>query len=237
MNEFIVRLKTWFLERLKIGLINIKELTVLAIQGTLGLIFAIIGLIGLVAAVLLFIPKIIQEFNSQTSSIAAGYNYILLTLLIFIGFCRWQLESLKSDLSMTSKPVPSKTAMVIVGISLIPTVWVFFSTFFGIYFQIGKSVEGIEFNFFDALLTSISRAGITYGAFLGLILFVFRLGIFTSGLSISISLHNYFNGMGFDLSIFWNIFDLSLSDFWGAVVTIANLLVTYLVGRKLHFSE
>ena len=57
-------------------------------------------------------------------------------------------------------------------------------------------------------------------------------------LSVWQSVYTYaitFNGYGFDLSTFWDVvFEHYLSDFWGAIMTIGQFLLTYLTGMLLN---
>jgi hypothetical protein len=242
MEDMLNKLKKWLLERLNRFIVDARGLTSTVFKSTIILLFTIIAFIGLFISIIVISMKILEAYNSKESIIATGYNYFYIPLILLIGFCRWQYESLKSDLGYV--PKPSKTALIIMGASFIPAILAFFSNFLSVYFGvsglgrgIGMTTPGAESSFLTAVLDSIYQAGLVYGLVLGIIIVVFRLGIFTSGLSISIALHNYLNGQKFDLSIFWDLLDLSLSDFWGAVFTIGNLLITYLIGRKLHISE
>src|SRR5690349_21530680 len=200
---------------------------------------------GALIAIVFTISIIVQIVNDKSSLIADGYENILITLGIFAGFCFWQYKSLQTDFSFEEgKEGKSKMVLILFGLALIPAVLMFFTNILSVYFQmgwvrsisgkgIGMTTPGADTSFVVALLDSFYQAGLSFGLVFAVLIGIFRIGIFTSKLSFCIALHNYFNGLSFDLSVLFDlVFETTLSEFWGAVLTIGQLALTFFVGRK-----
>lgn len=186
----------------------------------------------------------VKLYDDNSPNVAHGSNNILITVLLFLGFCYWQYREIKKWFEFEANNGSTMITVVIMWISLIPALYLLITGIVGFYAPEGiKNIIGDgprtwatspDSNFFIVLISSLFDAGILGGvAFAGLTFFL-RFGIFTSGLSLCVALHNYFNGLDFDLASLINlIFETTISEIWGIFITIGQFLITFFIGRNL----
>lgn len=210
-------------------------------------LFSVIFFIGFIFMVI----ALVMLTSGERFPVADGRINYSYTLLMLAGFLIWQFFSLRKDFK------EPKGIMIIIFI--IATTVSFVALFFSLltYFEITTPYKLLIWfvnlfpsnslvvaflnrdfhsnnNFILTLMDSIHLAGLFCGIVMGVLISLFRLGILTAGGALCIAFHNYSNGLTFDLSIFWEvIFEISIPEFWGVVLTIINLLFTISIPELL----
>ncbi len=69
----------------------------------------------------------------------------------------------------------------------------------------------------------------------GFLFSLFLLGPLANGITISLALHNWFNGLDFDLSaVFQALLDTSVSDVVSLIINVAWFAITYLIAGSTN---
>ena len=201
-------------------------------------------LFGIVFAFIIFGLGFYKILKDESNLIANGVRGILITLLIFIFICGKQYKSIQKDfdskLSDSKKSVFSIIFIISLGLAGIDLIYTFIISYFNIYLFkktitiLGKGTEIYNPSFITAVIDGFYASGMAFGVIFGSLFLVFRIGIFTLGLSFCVALHNYLNGLSFDLSIAWNlILETTLSEFWGTVLTLGQLAIAFISDRLI----
>ncbi|MBI1226599.1 MAG: hypothetical protein GC192_15305 [Bacteroidetes bacterium] len=207
-------------------------------------VFSIITVFGFIGILLVTVNIVIKLFDENSPNVAHGTNKIWITLLIFLFFLGWQIIDVIKGFSPNSKGTARTVTIIIMWISFICAALLLITCILGFYGP--EWVKGIVGNgphlgytppdssLFIVLLNSFFEAGIIGGAMFAMLVYLLRFGIFTSGLSFCVALHNFFNGLEFDLSVLYEtVFNLSIPELWGVIITIGHFLITYFIGGKL----
>jgi hypothetical protein len=201
-------------------------------------------LFGVVFTVIIFGMGFYKILKDESNLIADGGRGILITLPIFIFICISQYKSIQKDfeskLSDSKKSMFSIIFMLSLGLASLQLVYAFIINYFNPYLFkttitiLGKGTEIYNPSFVKSVIDSFYSAGMTFGAIFGTLFLVFRIGIFTSGLTFCIALHNYLNGLNFEFKTAALLFlEIRLPEFWGTVFTIGQLAITFIADRLL----
>lgn len=183
----------------------------------------------------------------QNSTIAHGKRYIWVSLIVFAIFGYLQFKSIDHLLKFGfSKAFSSKHNSTLTRIYLKIIVicgLLFFLYLIGLnlYVYLGDEATRIDFHkraeFF--IFADYSILGVSWGVFLcaglslglsGFLYSIFLLGPLANGITISLALHNWFNGLEFNLSaVFQALLDTSVSDVVSLIVNVIWLSATYLL--------
>lgn len=201
-------------------------------------------LFGVVFAVIIFGMGFYKIIKDESNLIADGGRGILITLPIFIFICAKQYQSIQKDfdskLSDSKKSMFSIIFMISLGLAGINLIFIFVSSYFNIYLFkktmtiLGKGTELYNPGFLTAVIDALYASGMAFGGIFGILFLTFRIGIFTSGLSFCIALHNYLNGLSFEFKTAWMLLlDMTLPEFWGTVLTLGQLAIVFISDRLL----
>jgi hypothetical protein len=158
--------------------------------------------------------------------------------------CAKQYHAIQKDfetkLSDSKKSVFSIIIMLSLGLASIQLIYTFIISYFNPYLFkttltiLGKGTEIYNPGFVKAVIDSFYSGGMAFGGIFGTLFLVFRIGLFTSGLTFCIALHNYMNGLSFEFKTAFLLFlEIRLPEFWSAVFTIGQLAITFIVDRLL----
>lgn len=185
--------------------------------------------------------------DKYTPLIAHGTNYIYVPILIFLGFCYWQFKQLREGFIFKENSVGSKVVKAIFVLSIGFACFVIL-TYVAVYFG-SDAIRNFAANISTIVPdpprdSGISRllyqgfweGGIIAGLVFASLFYLLRFGLFTAGLAISIALHNFLNGLEFDLSTLYNlVLEISMPEWLGTLITIGKLILSYYLGKPLGF--
>lgn len=207
-------------------------------------LIVVILFLGVIWGIVVVVSLASHLFDETYPKIAHGTKYLLFTLLLFFGFTIWQYIEIRRWFAPNANNITFIITRVLFWLSMIFAFIVLILDVVGFYGPEWLKPYGTNNTFifpsqensslFTILFNSFVDAGFIAGlTFAGLSLFL-RFGIFTSGLSFCVALHNYFNGMSFDLSSFYNMcFEITLPEIWGIIFTIGQFLISTFIAYKI----
>jgi hypothetical protein len=215
-----------------------KEILVLFVR-CVG-IFAIFGILVGIAS------QFTLAYIDKSDKIAPGYNYIYISVSIFLLFAYFQWRNLKDDFADGIFSTSNKSVKIISYFSGILSLSVFVGLLLAFFdFFPPEKVSSIfpatpnrDSSFIVAVLDAMYHSGIVFGVTFASLVIIFRFGLFYGGLNLALAMHNFFNGRSFDLSVLYELYvEFNVSELLGAILTILQIGITCLLGKSIEASN
>jgi hypothetical protein len=215
----------------------------------LGVASGAVMFFGFLGTALVIFPYLIGRLGTTWDHLAPGTNRILVSLGI-LGFALlWQWLDLKSFFEHPDRFTGARRLMgLVVLVGLLVGAWLVFAQ--TVYYNSTGELQMWAASQCDrlcvwpakpmepAFVKVIETAGNALFAAALLVtpaFIVLMLGKFTSGLALAAATHNYFNGLGFDISVIFDLlFEVGLPDLWAGALIAGNFLLSMYMTRRSY---